>query len=70
MEPQQPPGSPPASAPVSVDLGALYQETQAALHTAELHAAELRGQLRLIERLVSQAQRPILSGDPLSDPQP
>lgn len=61
---------PPEHVAVSVDLGALYQEIQAAYQAAEQRAAELRGQLQLIERLIGQAQRPTLSGDSLSDTQP
>lgn len=49
------------------DIGKLYRETLDQLHAAELHAAELRGQVRLLESLLAAAQRPIMSGDPIGD---
>lgn len=52
---------------MNINLGELYQEIAAKLRDAEQKAAELRGQLQLIERLMQQAQRPALSGDPLDE---
>lgn len=50
-----------------IDLATIYQEISAELHASELHASELRGQLQLIERLLNEAQQPIMSGDPLGE---
>jgi hypothetical protein len=50
---------------MQINLGQLYQELQAELRAAELCAAELRGQITLIERLIADARAPQLSGDPL-----
>jgi len=53
-----------------IDLAALYQELTAKLRDAEIAAAELRGQVQLIERLIQQAQTPTLSGDALGEESP
>lgn len=55
---------------MGIDLGKYYQEISAQLRETELQAAELRGQLRLIERLLADAQQPTLSGDPLGEELP
>lgn len=41
---------------MEIDLSRHYQETRAALHAAEIAAAELRGRLALIEELIAQTQ--------------
>lgn len=54
---------------MEVDLDALYKEVCAQLREAELRAAELRGQVQLLERLAAAARQPIISGDPLNEAQ-
>lgn len=50
-----------------INLMELYQETVEKLRAAELAAAELRGELRLIERLIAQSQQPTVSGEAVGE---
>jgi hypothetical protein len=50
---------------MEIQLNGLYHEILAQLRDAEQKAAELRGQLMLIERLIRESQQPIMSGDAL-----
>lgn len=55
---------------MQINLTDLYQELTTELRAADLHAAELRGQVALIERLIRESQQPIMSGDPIGEPLP
>jgi len=52
---------------MEIQLGALYKELLTKLRATEIAAAELRGQVQLIERLIEQSQAPILTGDPIGE---
>ena len=52
---------------MQINLGELYGQLQIDLREAELKVAELRGQIKLIERMLSDAQRPQLTGDLLEE---
>lgn len=50
---------------MEINLAQIYQETLAQLRDAERVAAEFRGQMRLIERLLRMASPPEMTGGEL-----
>jgi hypothetical protein len=51
---------------IKIDIPELQKEITAELRKTEIRAAELRGQLQLITRMINSVQ-PVITGDPLGD---